>query len=645
MAGSGSRVVGAPRSTSAVIPMAPRTIAERVLAKGLSTVDLGFYTGSLLMHGLSEFAHTTNDRKQLEKARELFQQFKDKRIQGRGSFISYEAGGTGAAYLLWKNRAPELNEQVALFADKMYRTQKQSSEGILTANWAVDSLDQVFIDMAFAVTPYLLYSGLTLKKTEYVDKAVFETTELFRILTDGNGLLRQARGFRRKGVLSQDNWSRGNGWGAYALAILVRDLPAAHPQKKAVDALAKRYFMAVLQYQNANGLWHQEMTDTSSFVEISGSGLLLYALGIALEKKIIGNEYRKAIEKGVSSLLDYVAEDGSVSHVCTGCLYPGQGTKADYKAQQWKVNDGHAFGPVVLAFTQADKLGIRQVRPRQRLGYYLVSTDWGTRPRTYLRYMPDANENILWENDRIAFRVYGPPVKNRVSSGIDVWTKSVAYSIIDKWYELSRKGQEYHIDRGEGCDFFHVGFGRGNGGTAVWYKGKPYISQTYSTHRIVTNTPDELAFELQFEPWEIDGFRVSERKEIRMKLGTNFFQVTSTFDTDAKGPLTIGVGISFAEKPQVIQRKETGSLILWESYAPQNGELGTAVLVNPAQVTGFEAHQKDQYVLLTVRAGEPVTYYVGAGWTRSGQFRSKEDWLSYIDQERPTLRFAGASTH
>jgi rhamnogalacturonyl hydrolase YesR len=625
-------------------PVASRMVAELTLKKGLSTVDLGHYTGSLLMHGLSEFAVTHNDPAQLQRARELFGQFKDQRIRGRGSFISYEAGGTGAAYLLWKKRGPELSDQVAFFADKMHRTQKQSSEGILTANWAIDSMDQVFIDVAFAVTPYLLYSGLALNQPAYVDKAVFETTELFRLLEDRNGLLRQARGFRKKGIFSQDNWSRGNGWGAYALAILVRDLPDSHPRKKGVDALAKRFFTAVLKHQNPNGLWHQEMTDTTSYVEVSGSGLLLYSLGIALEKNIIDKSNRVAIQRGLSGLLDYVAADGSISHVCGGCLYPGQGTKAEYMAQKWKVNDGHAFGPLVLAFTQADKLGIRQVKPRTRLGYHLVGSALGTQPRTYLRYMPEANGNILWENDRIAFRVYGPPVKNRVSSGIDVWTKSVSYPIIDKWYELSGKGQEYHVDRGEGCDFFHVGFGRGNGGTAVWHNGKPYISQPYSTHRILVDTPEEIAFELIFDPWEIDGgsagrFKVSERKEIRMKLGTNLFRVTSTFQTDWKEPLTIGLGISFVGKPQVDQRKETGSLILWESYLPTNGELGTGIIANPAQVEGFRAYEKDQFMLLKVRPGEPVTYYVGAGWTKSPQFRTKADWVAYLERELPRLTF------
>ena len=253
--------------------------------------------------------------------------------------------------------------------------------------------------------------------------------------------------------------------------------------------------------------------------------------------------------------------------------------------------------------------------------------------------MPEANGNILWENDRIAFRVYGPPVKDRVSSGIDVWTKSVDYPIIDKWYQLNAEGKEYHEDRGEGCDFFHVGFGRGNGGTAIWHNNKPYISQPYATHKILKNTADEIAFELVFDPWEVDGFRVSERKVISMKMGTNLFKVVSTFDTEYKGPLTAAVGISFAGKPDVLPNPKNGTLTLWESYLPKNGELGTTVITDPATVQGVKAYQNDQFMLVNVKAGQPITYYVGAGWTKNPHVKSKQDWLTYIDSELPKLTF------
>lgn len=623
--------------------LSTQAVAERVLTKGLATIDMGLYPGSLLMHGMAELSVIQKDRKTLDPALDLLRQYKSGKIDGRGSFISYKAGGSGAAYLTYLKKSPELTEQVSVHADKMVREQKRSSEGILTANWAKDSLDQVFIDMAFAVTPYLLYSGLALNKPEYVDKAVFETMSLFTVLRDQNGLLHQGRGFQWKGVISQDNWSRGNGWGAFGLAALVRDLPDSHPQKKAVNALAKSFFTAVLQQQDENGVWHQEMTDKSSYVETSGTGLLLYAIGIAIEKKVLDSSYLPALRKGLSGYMAYIGTDGSVSHTCGSCLCPGKGTKADYRKQGWKFNDQHAFGPAVLAFTQAAKLGIANV-DAPMAGYYVENEASLRKSQTYVRYMPEANGNILWENDRVAFRVYGPPVKDRVSSGIDVWTKSVDYPIADKWYSLNAEGLEYHIDRGEGCDFFHVGFGRGNGGTAIWHNDKPYISQPYATHKILTNTPDEIAFELLFDPWKVGDdpakqFTVSERKVISMKMGTNLFKVVSTFETNYKGPLTAAIGISYVDKPEILTDQQKGTLTVWESYLPANGELGTSIIANPAVINRFATYEKEQFVLVNVKADEPITYYVGAGWTKNPHVKTKQNWLTYLAGELPKLTF------
>ncbi|AQG80713.1 DUF4861 family protein [Spirosoma montaniterrae] len=626
-------------------PVSTSAIANLVLNKGLNTVDMGAYPGSLLMQSMSELAVNQGGPELLSQTLDLFALYKQNRIKGRGSAISYEAGGSGAAYLTYLKKSAVLTEQVATTAEKMMQKQTRSKDGIMTAGWLKDPNEQVFIDMAFAVTPYLLYSGLALNKPAYVDMAVSQTLDLFKILHDpATGLIHQGRGFTGKGSISEDNWSRGNGWGSLALASLVRDLPDAHPRKKDVNALARQFFTAVLKHQNAEGLWHQEMSDPNTFVETSGSGLLLYGLGIAIEKKIISKNKQADFQRGLSGLLAYIGPDGSVGSVCGPCLCPGKGTKADYAQKVGQYNDAHGFGPVVLAFAQALRLGIREVVPTQPPGRYVIPDTTLRKPQTYIRYMPEANGNILWENDRVAFRVYGPPVKDRVSSGIDVWTKSVDYPIIDKWYRQNAAGKEYHQDWGEGCDFFHVGFGRGNGGTAIWQDGKPYISQPYTTHRILRNSPEEIEFELVYAPWEVDGgsagkYRVSERKTISMTMGTYLFKVISTFETDYKGPLTVGIGISFAGMPEVITNAQTGTLTGWESYLPKNGELGTTVITNPALVQGYATVGKEQFMLVNAKAGQPITYYVGAGWSKSPTIKTKQDWLDYIKNEIPKLSF------
>jgi rhamnogalacturonyl hydrolase YesR len=614
-------------------------IAELAMERGLKEIDLGIYGGTLFMHAMSELAVLHHDPKTMNRAIEIFGKFKTKEIKGRGSFISYEAGGSGVAYLNYLKKSDKLTEQVIEFADKMYKNQKRTTDGILTAPWLKDSLDQFMIDCAFAVSPYMLYSGLSLNKQEYMDLAVFETLEMFKILKDTNGLIHQGRGFQGLGKISEDNWSRGNGWGAFALAFLVRDLPDTHPRKQEVNALAKKFFTAVLKYQNQEGLWNQEMTEHTSFVETSGSGLMLFGLGICIEKGIMDKGYLPQFIKGLSAYTSYITPDGSISNVTIGCLCPGKGTKKDYIKHTWKLNDIHAFGPVVLAFTQAAKMGIKEITPAKKMGCYVTDFEKPMMPQTIVRYMPEANANICWENDRIAFRVYGSPVKHRVSSGIDIWTKSVDYPIVSKWYNDNNMGKSYHEDHGEGNDFYHVAYGRGLGGTAIWRNGKPFISQPYVTHRILKNTVEEIAFELNFEAWDAGGIKVSEKKVISLKMGTNFCKVISTFTTDSKEPLTIALGISYTNKPEFLSDAKKGLLSIWESFLPQNGELGTSLILKPKEIKEFTDYEKEKYVLVKAKSGKPITYYIGTGWTKNPHFKTKQDWVDYVNKTLTEISF------
>ena len=106
----------------------------------------------------------------LRQTIELFKKYGTKEIQGRGSFICYQAGGSGPAMLHYLKLADCLAVQVEDGARRMVQQQQRSTDGLLIPTWA--KRDQVFIDMAFAVTPYLLYSGLALDRPDYVDLAV-----------------------------------------------------------------------------------------------------------------------------------------------------------------------------------------------------------------------------------------------------------------------------------------------------------------------------------------------------------------------------------------------------------------------------------------------------------------------------------------
>ena len=98
---------------------------------------------------------------------------------------------------------------------------------------------------------------------------------------------------------------------------------------------------------------------------------------------------------------------------------------------------------------------------------------------TFARFVPERTDDFAWENDRVAFRTYGPNAEQlydkkdpngTLSSGMDCWLKRVSYPIIDKWYgrHVHEKPFAYHTDTGEGYDPLPRGQqpGRGRHGRA-----------------------------------------------------------------------------------------------------------------------------------------------------------------------------------
>ncbi len=82
--------------------------------------------------------------------------------------------------------------------------------------------------------------------------------------------------------------------------------------------------------------------------------------------------------------------------------------------------------------------------------------------KTYGRYVPERKDDFAWENDKIAFRMYGKALENtpkEMAYGMDVWVKRTDRLILNERYSRG----EYHIDHGDGMDYYHVGLTLGAG--------------------------------------------------------------------------------------------------------------------------------------------------------------------------------------
>jgi pectinesterase len=246
-------------------------------------------------------------------------------------------------------------------------------------------------------------------------------------------------------------------------------------------------------------------------------------------------------------------------------------------------------------------------------------------------------EDIAWENDRIAHRIYGPALAKGVNNGIDVWTKRVRYLIVEKWY----KGDEaagtmrisYHEDHGEGADFFDVGRSLGDGSCALYRNDSLYQPGVFSNYKILATGPLRAMFEVTYKPVQFNGKIVSEVKRISLDAGSNLNAVEVTYKCDS-----LNDGVLFAAG--LVKRKGTSSITdtvsacggLWgpTNAQEENGALGTGIVMTKDVFNAFKEDKVHVLVLGNAELNKPLTYYAGAGWTRSGDFRNAEDWKKYL---------------
>ncbi|MBI9016182.1 MAG: DUF4861 family protein [Phycisphaerae bacterium] len=246
---------------------------------------------------------------------------------------------------------------------------------------------------------------------------------------------------------------------------------------------------------------------------------------------------------------------------------------------------------------------------------------------TFGRFVPERMDDFAWENDRIAFRMYGPALQatGEISSGVDVWSKSVRFPVINDWY----KKADYHRDHGQGLDGYKVGPTCGAGGIAIFKDDKLQYSKNFTSWKILANGPIRTMFELTYAPWNVGDITVNETKRISLDLGSNFNKFQSTFVTDAAS-LPIAVGI--------VKRKDAGTSIYnneqnwmgyWEPTNANNGTTGVAVIMAKGQNAKFT--QVDGHLLLLNNVTtKSINYYTGACWDKSEDFDTASDWYDYI---------------
>lgn len=312
----------------------------------------------------------------------------------------------------------------------------------------------------------------------------------------------------------------------------------------------------------------------------------------------------------------------------------------NYLTIQWIDNNGDGKNDEVVFQAKID--------PKKTNSYRIVADSKTAVPEskltTYSRLVPERVDDYTWENDKIAFRVYGPKgqaealagVKgSTLSSGIDIWFKRTEKSVINEWYKgYLTDPMYYHRDtRGEGYDPYHVGDSRGTGGIGIWKDEKLQVSKNFTSSKTIAEGPLRTIFELTYAPWS--EFDVKETKRISLDLGSNFSKLESTFETEKKVPnYTIGITLHKNEGESKLNDKE-GYYLHWEKI--DDAFVGEGIVVNPKIVeksVAFKSEIPDQSNLLVVtKPQKKLMYYAGFAWQKSGQIQTQKDWENILQKQ------------
>jgi hypothetical protein len=256
-------------------------------------------------------------------------------------------------------------------------------------------------------------------------------------------------------------------------------------------------------------------------------------------------------------------------------------------------------------------------------------------PLTYGRYIKERKDDFAWENDRVAFRIYGPALiaTDGPSNGIDVWYKRTNALIIDKWYkdDIAKK-QSYHEDHGEGLDDYKVGRTLGAGAMAPFINDSLLIlNENYVSQELLENGPIRTTFRLTYKDLDINGKNVSEKRTFSLDAGSQLTKVTQEYGTS--DTLIVAAGIVKREgKDEIYESKSdygTSAIIYVE---PENSKVGNVFigLVFPEGLEECKSINSHVIGITKYYPSKPVTYYTGYGWEKFG-FPSITDFQNYIE--------------
>lgn len=285
---------------------------------------------------------------------------------------------------------------------------------------------------------------------------------------------------------------------------------------------------------------------------------------------------------------------------------------------------------------------------KETINYILSTGEHKTfTSKSFGRFIPERKEDFAWENDLVAFRVYGNALieVDGPSNGLDLWYKKTDKLIIDKWYNDDIAGKRsYHQDHGEGLDDYKVGRTLGAGMMAPFVNEKLWLNENFIQHEVYEQGPLRTTFKLIYNDIEVNGKTFGESRIFSLDAGSQLTKVTQVYAIS--DPIAVAAGIVKRDDSNYIAQetteKGTTTLVYAEPTSPAAGNVYIGMIV-PSEVediitdtytmVNIKTKEKETHshilAVTTYQPNHPESYYIGYGWEKFG-FSKVEDFQTYI---------------
>lgn len=271
--------------------------------------------------------------------------------------------------------------------------------------------------------------------------------------------------------------------------------------------------------------------------------------------------------------------------------------------------------------------------------------DFRATKRAHARMSLKGYDGVGWESDVIGWRIYW-----NLDNATDLFGKTKPILSLDGW---ATPGVSHQVENEYGVDVLKVGRSIGPGGFGAWINGRiEKVTNVMKDYQIRVDGPVRAVVDLEYVYWQPGPVPDLSRQAItsnrlphydlavRMTIfaGQRWGEADIAVRPYRGSPMPeIVTGLPKHEETELIRDKAAGILARWGNQAlgdgekPKAGNLGMAVLVNPAQVVDYGETEFDTYVRLKPDNGRVRYRYHGSWWKEPGAAKSAQEYRAMLE--------------